>query len=797
MPVDHYYNNTNFFFDDAILAYESESEEAPGQNDLPLDGECRIMITSRFKNDIGGLTKERREKVDQFIRELIDLPYNKIRERLNTKNAKKFKGITIPTFKFRMSLSERIIYIYGNQANVDNSLIKDGDIIFLAYAINHDDQKNIALEALSEMQRGSLTYDDYKLVDSVKKLINVCFRDEVEFVQPIYFATTDLPILSSSQLKLTNLTAPVIIRGSAGSGKTIVSLEFYKKLHTTVKSIVYLTLTDNMKKHATQLLERNGIKESHCFTFDEFCGKTSIKDKILDKRPERFVEISEKWKRRLPGLTENNIFTYIRGILKGSVLNGERTDFSGLIPFDEWKNLAKKEQLNDDEIREIYASAQAYQKTLEKENRYDDNDGASYLLSNPKKYDCIIVDEVQDLTELQLLAISECCPSLNIYFFGDPNQVINPTIVDFGRIGGIFYRKLEHNSYTEARIPQRVLKETWRCGPHLIDYINNLTKLRQQFIGRQDFRDDADEISMRLGLDESYWACYVTQPDIIDDVLEFVNLSTECVIIVSDDESEIELENRLPAVRGRVFTVQEIKGLEYRDVIIYNLISDNEDSFADMLTGNAKRSTHHRMVFNKYYVACTRAQDRIFICEDKEYSKEIETKFFTEQHILPNDDIGALRNLISETKSTEDWLKEAHHLKKEERYKQAKAAFIRAGDELGVRVTQLFIDYQDLLETCTIQELDTKKGDFAVKFFELREYEKAEELFIDIGNEYGTILTQKCAGKIIPNEKVRDAIKNYDNFNKQAFINLGFSDYLDTETKKITNLIAKIKQLGR
>ncbi|MDR0696639.1 MAG: AAA family ATPase [Christensenellaceae bacterium] len=797
-------SNTNFnndrynLFDFANEQFEYESliEEEPDERfDIPPEGVCRILITSMFKNVVGSLQKEKRNKINSLINELSQLSYVEIRTRLGTKNSKKFKGIQPATFKFRTSPSERIVYIYGNAANVDNVRICDGDIIFLTYVEIHDQQKNDAIDALKELRRGNLTF--FNIVDKIKNDVAICYRDmnEIEFIQPVYFADTNRPILSSSQLKLLNEKPPVIFRGSAGSGKTILSLEYYENLSKSVKSLVYITLTENMRKYATDILERSKIMNPNCVTFNEFCGEKTIRNKILEKRPERFVEVPEKVSRRYPNLSVNNVYTYIRGVIKGGVLNGERGKYSGLISFEEWKNYAKKEQLIDEEIREIYLIAQEYQKKLEKESRYDDNDSAFNLLKNPQIYDCMIIDEVQDLTEIQILALAECCPSHNLYFFGDPNQVINPTIVDFGKIGGIFYRKRENILNIEPRIPQHVLKETWRCGPHLIEYINSLTKLRQQFIGKQDYKDDADERSMRLGLDESYWACYVTNPEIIYDVLDFANQSTECIIIVSDDASEARLEEQLPSLRGRIFTVQSIKGLEYRDVIIYNLISDNEHSFRDMLDGNAKRSTHHRMVFNKYYVACTRAQDRIFICEDKLYDERIERHFFTEQHILPNNDISALRNLISETKNSEDWIKEALHLKKEHRYKQAKEAYLRGKDEFGASVMQIYIDYQNTLDICSVNELELEKLKFAKLFFDSCEYDVSEELFVDTGDEWGAILSQKCNGKKIDNEKVRKAINYYSNFNKQAFINIGNSDYIDTETKKITKLIAEIKQL--
>ncbi|MDR2266920.1 MAG: AAA family ATPase [Christensenellaceae bacterium] len=786
----------SFFADlqeEQLLEYESLYEDTPTDSDIPADGECRIIVSSRFKNDVEALKSQKRAKVKAIIKSLSGLSPTEIRDRLDTRNSKKFKDIYPATFKFRVTRSARIVYVYGSSANIDNELIKDSDIIFLAYVEIHDEQKDIALESRSELEQGKIRFE--KIIEKVKAVVKNCYRDEIEFIHPLYFAATDLPILSSKQQGYIRVEPPVIIRGSAGSGKTILSLEFYRRLYKVVKSIVYITLTENMRRHASKLLVAMGIDEPQCYTFNEFSKKSNIITRVIEPRPERLVSISEKARRRCSNLTETNVYTYIRGVIKGGVLNGDRNNLSGLISFDEFKQFTKKEKLEEDEVREIYVAAEAYQARLDQLNRHDDNDCASALLKKPKIYDCIIVDEVQDLTEIQILALSQCCPSHKIFLFGDPNQVINPTVVDFGKIGGIFYRGRDGFSDVERKIPQYVLKETWRSGPHLIEYINRLTRLRQVFIGKQDSRDDADEKSMRQGVDESYWACYVTDSDVVEKVLDFANQSTECIIIVNDEMTETALEERLPDLTGRIFTVQEIKGLEYRDVIIYNIISDNEQYFLDMLAGEAKRSTFHRMVFNKYYVACTRAQDRIFICEDKRYDESVESKFFTEQQILPNNDFDALKNLVSETKNPEDWLKEAQHLKAEQRYKQSREAFKRAGDKKGERISQMYIDWQETFEMYNGIEFISEESVFAKEFFAVEEYEKSAELFGHMGDHHSELLALKCAGKPIAREDVRKAINSHPNFDEIMFLSICNSGYVDEGNDEIEKLLNEIKEL--
>lgn len=764
---------------------ESLFEEEPDKHDLPIGSECRIILTSRFKNDIESLVADKRDKVRTLISEFSGLSVGEIRVKLNSRNSKKFKGISPATFKFRINNAERIVYVYGNTV-VNNDLIKETDIIFLAYVEIHDEQEQLAVKGRKDIENEKAVYS--RVVDKVKNIVNTCYRDEIEIVQPLYFAISDLPILSQEQQGFIKIQPPVIFRGSAGSGKTILSLEFYQKLCKTEKNIAYITLTANMRKHAEALLERAGVENRYCFTFESFVGDMDGREVL--RTVERQIEISSKNKKKYPSLTEANVNTYIRGVIKGGLLSGNRQNLSGLISREEFSKFARSEKLTTEEVNIIYDAAVRYQANLERQNRVDDNDLAAQLLAKPKIYDCIVVDEVQDLTELQIMALVNCCSSHKIFLFGDPNQVINPTVVDFGKIGAVFYDDFQ------KKVSQYVLKETWRSGPKLIEYINKLTKLRKQLIGKQDWQDDEDEKSMRLGLDETYWASYIDDPDVVDKVLDFANLSKDCIVIVNDEESLAELEKRLPDLTGRVFTVIGIKGLEYRDVIIYNVVSDNESSFLDMLNGDGKRSTLHRMVFNKYYVACTRAQDRLFICEKNDYDERLKRKLFIDQGISRNNDYTTLCQLISATKNVAEWLSEALKLKKNEAYKQAKLAFLRAGVTDAAQVMDWYVEFIAFEDSeYNVAEKASRIKQFAMDFFDYNEFDKAEELFLRTDDQSGLILARLCGGQIVPQSDVRKAIQLYSRFNRRTFYNIAKSSYIDNGNNEIKRLVDEISRL--
>ena len=107
----------------------------------------------------------------------------------------------------------------------------------------------------------------------------------------------------------------------------------------------------------------------------------------------------------------------------------------------------KKDELNTYEISKILEIKNRYNQRLKEENILDDNDVAITILNmetdETNKYDGIIIDEVQDLTEIQIMAISRLAKigSENISLFGDPNQTINPTVYHYGRFNSFLWKK--------------------------------------------------------------------------------------------------------------------------------------------------------------------------------------------------------------------------------------------------------------------------------------------------------------------------------------------------------------------
>jgi hypothetical protein len=156
-----------------------------------------------------------------------------------------------------------------------------------------------------------------------------------------------------------------------------------------------------------------------------------------------------------------------------------------------------------------------------------------------------------------------------------------------------------------------------------LEYINHLTSLRRDFNITTDREDLEEEIS-GIEKTDTYWACLVEDKNIIDSILEKFLNAVDCYLIVDNDETKADVIDRIKEItsdyadeeiiNNQIITVQNAKGLESKNVIIFNLISDNIDIFENIISENNKVSS---MTFNKLYVSCTRAEDSLIICEEK------------------------------------------------------------------------------------------------------------------------------------------------------------------------------------
>ncbi len=108
-----------------------------------------------------------------------------------------------------------------------------------------------------------------------------------------------------------------------------------------------------------------------------------------------------------------------------------------------------------------------------------------------------------------------------------------------------------------------------------------------------------------------YWL-----PFISDTVKIFINLRKSFFSFNSLQQKE-KLKKEFPKLIN-IFTVSEIKGSQYPNIITYNILSDYYDIFQNFYDPNWKKDKNYDFYFNQFYVAITRGEHNIYILEEKE-----------------------------------------------------------------------------------------------------------------------------------------------------------------------------------
>ena len=552
-----------------------------------------VYASKTFLKDIEDIDESLKEQLNNIKKNFNTLKQKELNDFLCSKRLVHIDGY----LKIRVKNTEkdRVVFCYGNKFGKNAK-----DIYVFSYNKTHD-FKNIKYLRPEEQKYSLWAIEKPKVI---------------------------VPPLTKKQETISNsVDKPLICTGCAGSGKTLISVYMYIYLldkdfggteTTAPENLVYITYNENAKENAANQIKEI-VSTANCKTIYEFfydIAKPDLQDlKFADETHFTWWwnnKISDHlFKSKINSISQSNpikyVYTFYRGLFKGSTYRWKKTYDDVCLTKEEMKDLLSKESIESEKIDLIYNICEMYQKYLFDNKMFDDNDLARYAAKRltkglSKKYLHIILDEVQDLTEVQLDAVVKASnDKRKLYFFGDQNQSINPTLFNLDFIEMCL---IKNDSYIEPQDIHR-LRNSYRFGPHLAKYINKLVKLKQKWIGTLSLEETEGS---NKDIEKNRWAGKAENADVIKSILLKASNSANAIIIVPD----IKVKNELKDMYGdefakRVTTIYDSKGLEWDYVVLYNMLKFNEDKYLEMINGKGKYSTLHRMIFNQYYVGCTRA----------------------------------------------------------------------------------------------------------------------------------------------------------------------------------------------
>ncbi|MFK7908568.1 MAG: UvrD-helicase domain-containing protein [Chitinophagales bacterium] len=476
--------------------------------------------------------------------------------------------------------------------------------------------------------------------------------------------------LDGEQQAIFALPTPLIIIGSAGSGKTALTLEKMKYLKG---NIAYMSLSPYLVENSQNVYYSNNY-ENEKQEVDFLSFREYIESIQLPKGQEITFKDFERWYNRYKQSVKikesYKLFEEFKGVLTGSIVD------KPYLSREDYMNLGVRQSIFLEKERvKVYDVFEKYLSYL-KEGRYYDSNIVAYehLEKVTPKYDFLVVDEVQDFTNVQLKLMLQSLKNqaMNFILSGDSNQIVHPNFFSWSQLKSMFFK----SSLKGTLI--RILKTNYRNSQKITTLSNNLLKIKNARFGSIDKESTylIDTVSSIEGEINFYQES--------DSIKKELNKKTEgsakfAVLVMNNDEkSTVSKYFNTPLL----FSIQEAKGLEYENIILFNFISNYDKEFRhitegvteqdlldeNMQFGRAKDKTNkeleaYKFYINSLYVAFTRGVKNIYVIEKSKKHKLLTLLDITQAQA---------KVALEEQKSDADeWLAEARRLELQGKHEQA------------------------------------------------------------------------------------------------------------------------------
>lgn len=488
--------------------------------------------------------------------------------------------------------------------------------------------------------------------------------------------------LTSEQYAVVRAPGPVLLSGSAGSGKTTIAVH---RLAAAIGSgagvrALYLTYSPWLRDHAARLFEDLiACRGEALAVAPEFLTVHELYRALIaavgGAAPAAVVDYPEfaRWydaqfRRSDAALA----WEEIRGIVKGASLDPARA----LLSRDDYEALGRKRAPAFVGEREhVHRVARQWQERLAMVGRIDEIDLCRRALATVPRaglYDHLVCDEAQDLAEIQMELLLRLVPGRalgGLFLAGDPQQVINPSGFRWAEVRSRIRERFIERGRPAPEII--ALTRNFRSVRGLVELANEVIAFKRDRTGRSE--GDETEESEVAGA--APILVLGGEADLADAVRGF---GPRCAVVVGS----AELRERLQAELGttRVFTVPEAKGLEFDVAVLWSVVAADPAPWQRLLDPSvglredppARRALHH------LYVAVTRARRHLAIYEPDGAPALWASERFAAH--LDSESPASLARLFARSAAPGEWGREGEYFLARARYRQAAECFRRAGD---------------------------------------------------------------------------------------------------------------------
>ncbi len=485
------------------------------------------------------------------------------------------------------------------------------------------------------------------------------------------FEVLDKPLsFDDAQDEISRRRPPLVLVGSAGSGKTALLLHLLRRQPGRV---AYVTESAWLAQSARGLYVAHdwdpGEQEVDFLSYRQLLESVEVPP----GRPATFRDFAsffEHHRQKLKFADGHQCFEELRGVLTA--------DPGGPLTLDQYQALGVRQSIFPPEQRAaLHELLPAWEAHMERSQLYEPNLVAQRL--SPKvvpRYDFVAVDEVQDLTLVQLsLVLRTLKDGAAFIVAGDANQIVHPNFFAWSKVKTLFWRG---GSFDDERTVA-VLDVSYRNSEAATRVANRVLALKHQRFGSVD-RESNSLMRAVPGVPGAVRAVK-TSDALVRTLDQQTRRSTKAAVLVLRDEHKAEARQRFGT--PLVFSILEAKGLEYDTIILDRFVSSERRLFAELAEGvdvaalgtdqleyrrakdKGDRSLEaYKFFVNALYVGLTRAVTDVWLVED-----DLDHPLLRALDVQ----LGGDAKVEVRQGSTEDWQREAVRLEAQGKLEQAEA----------------------------------------------------------------------------------------------------------------------------
>lgn len=464
---------------------------------------------------------------------------------------------------------------------------------------------------------------------------------------------------------------PLVLVGSAGSGKTALTLE---RLKHAAGEVLYVTRSAYLAQSARALYFALGFErddqDPSFFSLREYLESWHVPPgRELSFRD--FAGWFARHRQALRGVDAHALYEEFCGVLCAEP--------DGALERAAYLALGVRQSLfAQDERGAVYDLYEKFQAWLPQAGLYEPSLVAqAWRARVAPRYDFAVVDEVQDFTLAQLaLVLAALRKPGQFILCGDANQIVHPNFFGWSRVKSLFHADPQQAEGQRVS----VLATNFRNGRRATRVANRLLLIKQRRFGSID--RESNYLVQAVGQTEGTVELLRDTEANLRALDERTRLSARVAVLVLRDEDKAPARQhfRTPLV----FSIHEAKGLEYDSVVLFRFVAAARADYAALTEGvtpadlerealdyrrardkTDKSADRYKFFVNALYVAVTRALSNVVWLEPD-----------IAHPLLALLDLGAAEAapaLAAQRSSIEDWQQEAHRLEQQGKAEQAQA----------------------------------------------------------------------------------------------------------------------------